>query len=773
MARRRALFIVAGCALLVVFAWPQLSISTSITHFLPGGEEGDRVGSALTQSLANARFSRSVTLLLSADSEDGAVRAASTISEQMRESELFDWVRAPLGEAELEEAVRALYLDRSRELFSPAADPDGWSDADLDDAAVALRNALGRPDGSLARAVAPKDPFLTFPKQLDRMLAARVDGLRVRDGQLLTRMGQAVVFASTAASAFDGASARAAVAVIDRAAEQARAEVPTLTIQQGGVHRFALASETNIRQDVSLISTVSTVGVILLFLFLFRSPGVLIVSILPVACGFAVALVSTALAFGAVHGLTLAFGAALIGVCVDYSLHVASHHAFDPAADRVALTRAVWPGLALGAGTTVAGLLGLAGTAFPGLRQIALFACAGVVTALFATRYVAIPLLPASEISVPVRGLAERLTRFASPRRPTAHVVIGLMAVTLALVGIPRLDFIDDVSALDERDPAIVAEDEAVRAVVSGGSAGRLIISRGETVEDALAINDQVALALADRDGVAVQSVHTYLWSEAAQRRSFERMSGDDFGRRTLAALSRAGFREELFAPFQQELAREFDPLRLEDVNQTALGQLISPFFLTVAEQPAVLTLVTAGDADVIQRAVRGVPGARYFEQRAFLNAAYRGFRVRAIEMGLLGLVFVFLLVLARYRALRPALAAYLPALLAGAAATGCLGVLGVPVTLLHLVALLLVLSIGVDYGIFVVEHAGGDQSSEHLRATLLGIAAACVTTTLSFGTLALSSQPALHAIGVTVGIGVVLAWLLAPLGVSLLTRAP
>ena len=61
-------------------------------------------------------------------------------------------------------------------------------------------------------------------------------------------------------------------------------------------------------------------------------------------------------------------------------------------------------------------------------------------------------------------------------------------------------------------------------------------------------------------------------------------------------------------------------------------------------------------------------------------------------------------LVLARYRRPRLALAALLPAVLAAGATLAILAAAGAAIHLLHVVALLLVLSMGVDYGVFLVE---------------------------------------------------------------------
>ena len=78
----------------------------------------------------------------------------------------------------------------------------------------------------------------------------------------------------------------------------------------------------------------------------------------------------------------------------------------------------------------------------------------------------------------------------------------------------------------------------------------------------------------------------------------------------------------------------------------------------------------------------------------------------------------------------------------------------------MHAVALLLVLSMGVDYGVFLAESRA---DLDGLAATLLSVLVACASTVLAFGLLAMSASPALQAIGVTVGLGVLLSLVLAP----------
>jgi predicted exporter len=130
------------------------------------------------------------------------------------------------------------------------------------------------------------------------------------------------------------------------------------------------------------------------------------------------------------------------------------------------------------------------------------------------------------------------------------------------------------------------------------------------------------------------------------------------------------------------------------------------------------------------------------------------------------GNLLVVALLLVRYRRLRPAVAAFFPSVLVTLLMLGGFAVFGVETNLLHVVGLVMVLGMGVDYGVFVVDSASDpDEMGITMLSTFLG----SITTVLTFGVLAFSRHPALQALGVTIGIGILLSFLLAPLALLLL----
>src|SRR5690606_38534337 len=110
---------------------------------------------------------------------------------------------------------------------------------------------------------------------------------------------------------------------------------------------------------------------------------------------------------------------------------------------------------------------------------------------------------------------------------------------------------------------------------------------------------------------------------------------------------------------------------------------------------------------------------------------------------------------------LRIGLGVMLPTALAAALTLAGLALWGEQLNLFHFLALLLVLGVGIDYSLFIMEDA------ELNASTMLAILLSAIANELSFGLLAVSSTPAVHAFGITTFLGIASAALLAPLVVD------
>ncbi|MBW2664899.1 MAG: hypothetical protein JRE13_01300, partial [Deltaproteobacteria bacterium] len=247
------------------------------------------------------------------------------------------------------------------------------------------------------------------------------------------------------------------------------------------------------------------------------------------------------------------------------------------------------------------------------------------------------------------------------------------------------------------------------------------------------------------------------------QRRNYELLSGDPgLYTRLDAAFEKEGFRPGAFRAFGDALAAPPPPpLRIEALRTSPLAQMLAPFVFDLGDRTAVVTYLRDLDDPVaVQQALAGLDDVYLLDRRSFISDIYSEFRKTSLRQILFGGGLVLLLLALRYRAVRPVLAAFVPSVLVTLIVLAVLAMIGTPANLLHVMSLVMVMGIGVDYGIFCVDSA---RWRNDFGATLLSLLLSCLTTAFVFGALAFSSQPSLRAIGITTGVGVLLSFLLAP----------
>ena len=128
-------------------------------------------------------------------------------------------------------------------------------------------------------------------------------------------------------------------------------------------------------------------------------------------------------------------------------------------------------------------------------------------------------------------------------------------------------------------------------------------------------------------------------------------------------------------------------------------------------------------------------------------------FRIRALLYASLGALLIFGILAHGFHSPATALRLMLPVVLAIALTAGMLVAVGVPLSVLHLVALLLVLGVGINYALFFARAAA---AKEDAGPTLRTLAVVSATTLAAFGMLATSRIAILQVIGMTVCTGVV-----------------
>ncbi len=763
-----------GIALLAlvaaVFSYvqPRLRVETDLLDLLPRASGDARVGAAIDRF--STRLSRKVVFLVGSTDPGAAAGAATAFAGALRVSGAFDAVQHEMG-AGLAAGVD-LYLAHRDTLLS-RRDERLLEAHQGQQVLQAAQLAAFTPAGLLRPIDLRRDP-LGFGSDwlLDQIPA--IGNARLRGTQLTVAAAgrtYVLVMAETAGSPYSAEfqdRAERALASARNAATQA-AGAPVEILQSGALQHATHATRTS-RREVGLFGTIATVAVLALMLALFRDWRAPALGMLALTAGAAAGISATYFAFGTLHLVALVFGSSLIGVAIDYSMHFYADQfraprTWKPADALAHVTRPIL----FGAGATMLGYAGLLLLPFPGLRQMALISIVGLAVAC-ACVFLIFP-ATARRSGRPLPSWCARaidaLTGIAGVLHSTrARLAVAFLVLAFAGFGFARLDFADNLRALQMSTPALIGQERRVADLLGTAGESRFLLVSGPTADAVLQAEEALA------DSLRALQARGGLTSFTAVSRALPSVQRQRVVRGLLDAQV---YRPDGLVPtFMQGLgfdeatiAAEIDAARRARAPLTPAEWLASPASTALRDlwlgdlKGAYASVVTLGgihDVAAVRALAGKIPGVHFVDRVGDISAVLAHYRRTVLQ--LLGLAYALILaaLLWRYgpRDACRLIAAPLGATLLTIAA---LGVAHVPITLFVVLGLLLLLALGVDYAVFLREAA-----RDH-RTALLSVSLSAVTTMLSCGLLAFSSTPLIASIGLTLAVGIGLCWLLALVG--------
>lgn len=695
---------------------------------------------------------RQVVILLSAADPEATRRAAAAFSETIAAADT-DLVPA---------AANADWFAQARDFLAPfrarlltATQREQLANADPDALAA---QALARLYGPLAGARLTSwvdDPLGLWPD----WWIERAAGLELTNDDLIRDpdgRAWAVLRYGLRTSAFRLDGEAHLKSAIDAATQHAEAAAGTVRALPIGVPLHAEAAAVQARFEVNTIGFGSLAAVLLFVWLAFGSLRPILLVALSLLIGMAAAVSVTALVFGQVHVLTLVFGASLIGVAEDYGIHWFACRQ-GTRTERWTLLRALLPGLTLALATSALAYLVLGVAPFPGLRQMALFSAVGL-TAAFLTAVLWFPWL--DHAALRNTWLSQRiggsLAAWPAWRSGAASLAAAALIVVMAGAGLARLHVNDDLRSLQSSPAALIdAQREATR-VLRFPSPAQFFLVTGDDAEQVL----QREEALTARLQALVAGGTISGWRAVSDWVPSQRRQDEN------AALVRT-VENAVLARIAQQLDEDLPNAERTGATLSPDGWLASPASLpvralwqpTLDGRPASVVLLdgVAGTEALAALApiADGLPGVEWIDRVGQMSALLGHYRRVMGALLVFGHVLTFVLLLWRYG--RDAWRASLPTALATVFTVALLALLGQPLQLFTILGLLVLLGMGIDYGIFLLEHRGDP-------ASWLAVCIGAASTWLAFGLLALSSTPALRAFGLTLLFGIGLVWLLSPL---------
>ncbi|PLC43921.1 hypothetical protein C0Q88_04230 [Ralstonia pickettii] len=784
--RRPAVLVWLTGLLLCAVVIGRTSFTADLSAFLPRSPSAEQ--RVLVDQLREGLVSR--LILVGIEGGDAATRA--TLSKQLAATLRTDARFSAVNNGEpVSEARDRQFVFDHRYVLSAAVTPQRFSTEGLHAALGESLDLLSSSAGLVAKNMLPRDPtgeVAALVGQLDNTaLPSSMHGVWAsRNGQ------RAVLVVQTAAAGSDTDAQAQAIDTVRRAFEAAARTVPNAAstrIVMTGPGVFSVDSRDTIKHDVERLSTVSLVLVVALLLTVYRSPRTVVLGLLPVLSGVATGVAAVSLTFGAVHGLTLGFGTTLIGEAVDYSIYLFVQSARLRGATANDSLRAwiatYWPTIRLGVLTSVCGFASMLFSGFPGLVQLGLYSIVGLVTAALVTRYV-LPHLRGAEVATrDVSRVGAWLARATSAAPRLRWLLAAVLIGACAALALHRDGLWSrELAALSPVPAKSQALDASLRADVGAPDVRYLVVIPAATEQAALEGAEKIAAQLQPLvdNGVLAgfENPARYLPSDATQQARLASLPPAD----ALAARMRSAVEDQpirvkpdLFGPFiaDVEAARTQPLLRRADLKGTSMTLAVDALLTERAGQWSAMLPLRAPaaaptpannatnrpslDAAPIRSAVAqaNVPGALFVDMKAEADRLYVDYVREDLRLSLAGFAAIALLLLVALRSPQRTLRALAPLVAAVLVVTAGFALARVPLTILHLVGMLLIVAVGSNYALFF-----NRRTQAIAPQTLVSLLVANLATVAGFGLLAFSRVPMLETFGLTVGPGAMLALVFA-----------
>lgn len=722
-----------------------IHIQTNIFALLPKVQQDPEL--ARTQQYMNEQLNNKVFVVVDAKDEAGIQQATNFLTAQAKQSALWQPLKPQL---DFDQFAKQLYQHRTGLLS--AQDQALLQKLDYEALTEQSLMQMMSPGMPVTAESLKQDPLLLFPRYAMQLANPSQQDIEMEQGFATIHHEQGIsrLFVLQLTQSPYNIDYQEQVS---NWIEQTKQKLAAMGLNSHwtGTILFSNFGTQSAKQEISTIGVGSTLGLIFLVWFGFRSLRPLATEFIAVSTGSFVAFAVTHWMFGEIHLMTLVFGASLIGVCVDFSFYFMAMQSQHRQLGGFQILKPLLPSLFMGLMTTLVAYIFLSFTPFPGFKQIAVFSIVGL-TAAWISSVLLLPRLPALNAQPAIRALSW-IGRARLWFQQRAKIRYGLIAAILAVgtVSLFNLKSNDDIRNLQGMDVSLKQQDQAVREQFGQQQSSDYFVVRAASANEMQQQEQQLIGHLQQLQSQgkisAFQALGQWIPPLAEQQKNVQLLRNIPKATLQLYAQS-MGLNVTDVLHWQQQLATQplldfavFKDHPLAFLQPQANERLV---MVTGVKQPEVLKQLQ-NDHIHFQQPITA------------MSEMFAEHRVQAQHLLIYALIGLAV-GLALIYGLSSIVPLVLPVSLALLSTFAVQAWLGVEINLFSIMATFLIIGIGVDYAIFY------RHGHDHPQVVGMALFLCMMSTLLGFGLLSFSHTYAIHCFGLTVLFGVIFSFIYATL---------
>jgi uncharacterized protein len=757
--------------LALVFFATKIKFEEDITRIIPQNEKSDITAKVLQQ----LNFSDKITVIIEKEKNgtiDDLTETAYTLLDSLEQlNGYISEIQGRVNEENIQETFDFVYANLP--LFLDATDYKNIQNKLTKDSIASQVDknykTLLSPTGIVAKDFILNDPlgisFIALKKLQQLNLG---DDFYLHDGFVITKDNSKILlFITPKLAGTETEKNTLFVAKLDSIKTNInRSFVSKTNVDFFGSTLIAVANAKQIKHDILSTVMISISVLILIFIFFYRKFYIPLIIFIPTIFGALLATASLYFLKGTISAISISIGAILLGVTVDYSLHILTHYKHN--SNIQALYAEITKPIIMSSATTAISFLCLLFVNSEALKDLGVFAAISVVFSAVVA-LVLIPHLYKSNQQIHVKKTI--LDKIGAYPFHQNKIVIGicLLVILSSLFVFNKVTFNNDLAALNFVPKEIKAAEAKLESTTNLTSKSIYLASYGNSIDEVLTKNNELFAKLnqykTEQKILKFSSIGGLVLSKEEQLQkienwnSFWRENSKEKLQKTLIEEGdKLGFKPTTHTSFYNLLNYSFEPIPFSDyeaIDAFFLKEFVSQKdnFYTITSLVKVSNSQRDSFVNDIEKSSEYIAIDRKHMNETFLGKLKNDFG-SLINYSLLAIVFILIIF---FRRIELMLISVIPIVVTGIVTAGMIVWFGLELNIFSTIVCTLIFGIGVDFSIFMTsalqnEYTTGKNNLATYRTSIL---LAVITTVLSIGTLIFAKHPALKSISSVSLIGI------------------
>ncbi|MBZ5858880.1 trifunctional MMPL family transporter/lysophospholipid acyltransferase/class I SAM-dependent methyltransferase [Flavihumibacter profundi] len=644
---------------------------------------------------------------------------------------------------------------------------------------------LTAPSGLALKQFIAKDPAGISNPALKKLQLLQYDQhFELYDSHILTRdLKKLVLFISPAYPKNNTGKNAIFLQGLDRLLDSLQHIHPGIRVDYFGGTAVAVGNALQLRKD-----TMVTQGITILFLIIFiaayfRRGTAPVLVLVPALFGAIFSLACIALFKGSISVIALGTGSVILGIAVNYSLHVLNHYRHQP--DMELVLRDLSHPMTIGSITTIGGFLCMQWVESEMLRDLGLFGAFSLIGASVCS-LVFLPQLigKSNSPAVAQHGWLDRFAAYKlKSNKKLVWLILALTVFFAAFVG--KVAFEPDMNRMNYMPEKLKQAEKEMNQLNAFALQSVYVVSPGKDLQAALRRNEKVVGKLEELtlDGVVKKysGLSAVLVSDSLQRLRISRWNAYWTFEKKSKLLSNlqqqgavTGFKAAAFQPVTDLLNKVFVPVDDSTSAKLATG-ILDNFIIKKDGQVKVLTLVktTPEQKAAVYAAFDHEKDITVLDMQYITSRLVDMVRndFNSISWMAAGIVFIVLLV--SFGRIELTLISFVPMLITWIWILGIMGLAGIPFNIVNIIISALIFGLGDDYSLFTIdgllqEYKTGKKNLDSFKSSIL---LSAITTIAGLGVLIFAKHPSLKSIALIAITGILCVVLISQVLIPVLFR--